>query len=95
IALLVDALLQYRLRKGRHSWTKPVPKIGWNGAKMMENPTTYYLISMLSCVYYIRNSISDTELELVVKEGQEEQTTEILMEMLGWSHEELVNALNM
>lgn len=95
IALLVDALLQYRLRKGRHSWTKPIPKIGWNGAKMMENPTTYYLISMLSCVYYIRNSIRDMELELVVKEGQEEQTTDILMEMLGWSHEELVDALNM
>ena len=43
VALLVSSLLQYRLRKGRKAWKKPIPKIGWNGAVMMEAPTTYYL----------------------------------------------------
>ena len=45
VALLVSSLLQYRLRKGRKAWSKPVPKIGWNGAFMMEAPTTYYIES--------------------------------------------------
>lgn len=93
IALLVDALLQYRLRRGRHNWTKPLPKIGWNGARMMDNPTTYYLMSMLACVYYVRDSVRDKDQELVVKEGKELMTMEILMEMLGWDHDELVSVL--
>lgn len=57
------------------------------------SPTTYYLMSMLVGVYYVRDSARDKEQELVVKEGKELMTMKILMEILGWDHDELVSVL--
>jgi hypothetical protein len=50
-------------------------------------------MSMLVGVYYVRDSARDKEQELVVKEGKELMTMKILMEILGWDHDELVSVL--
>jgi len=86
VALLVRALLQYRLRKGRKSWNRYLPKIGWNGAEMMDNPTVFYLMEMLYNIYYLKDLHGTYEL---ICPGQSMQKISILLEMVGFKPEDL------
>lgn len=44
VSLLIRALVQYQARKGYKECTKPLPKIGWNGAKLKGNITSFFII---------------------------------------------------
>jgi len=91
VALLVNALLQYRLRKGRKAWMKPLPKIGWNGAEMMENPTVYYLECMTGAWFFKSDPRDPCTYDLCG--GRSVRTLEILLEMMSMEIEDIMNAL--
>jgi hypothetical protein len=90
VALLICSLLQYRLRKGRKAWTKPVPKIGWNGAVMMEAPTTYFLECKVSGSFFqaVRGSPGDYDLLLRYRND-----LDIILEMMDMSVQDMMDAL--
>ena len=90
VALLVSSLLQYRLRKGRKAWIKPVPKIGWNGAVMMEAPTTYYLECKVSGSFFRAVRGSPGEYDLLLRHRND---FEIIMEMMDMSVQHMMDAL--
>ena len=90
VALLVRSLLQYRLRKGRKSWSKPVPMIGWNGAEMMKAPTAYYLECKVSGSYFRNVRGSPGVYDFVARESYDLQ---LIFEMMNLSVEDIMNAL--
>ena len=90
VALLVRSLLQYRLRKGRKSWTKPAPMIGWNGAAMMEAPTAYYIERMASGSYFRDVRGSPGEYDFVALQSY---VLEVILEMMNMSVEDMMNVL--
>jgi len=51
VSLLIRALIQYKLRKGRKEWTGELPKIGYNGAKLQDSPTFAFLQYALEGMY--------------------------------------------
>jgi len=90
VALLVSSLLQYRLRKGRKAWTKPIPKIGWNGAVMMEAPTTYYLEYKVSGSRFRAVRGSPGEYDLLLRHRND---LDIILEMMDMSLQDMMDAL--
>ena len=90
VALLVSSLLQYRLRKGRKAWTKPVPKIDWNGAVMMEAPTTYYLEYKVSGSFFRAVRGSPGEYDFLLRHGKD---LDIILEMMDMSVQDMLDAL--
>ena len=89
VALLVSSLLQFRLRKGRKAWSKPVPKIGWNGALMMEAPTTYYLECKVAGSFFRAVRGSPGDYDLVLRHGYD---IDIILEMMNMSIQDILNA---
>ncbi len=91
VALLVRSVLQYQLRKGRKAWNKPLPKIGWNGAKMMDAPTAYYLECKAGGSFFKAVRGSPYEYDFIQVHHKE---LTILMEMMGVTPKDLLNALH-
>lgn len=54
VSLLIRALIQYKLRKGRKEWTGELPKIGYNGAKLQDAPTFAFLQYALEEMHFIK-----------------------------------------
>jgi hypothetical protein len=92
IGLLLNALLQYRLRKGRKAWTKPVPKIGWNGSDMMEAPTTYYIECNVAGSFFRAARASPGVYDFVVTPHG--KAIDVIMEMMGMTVQDLLDALH-
>jgi transposase len=90
VALLVSSLLQYRLRKGRKAWAKPLPKIGWNGAMMMEAPTAYYLEYKVSGSFFRAVRGSPGEYDLLLRHRSD---LDIILEMMDMSVLDMMEAL--
>ena len=83
-------VLQYRLRKGRKAWSKPLPKIGWNGAFMMEAPTTYYIECKVSGSFFRAVRGSPGEYDLLLRHGHD---LDIILEMMYLSIQDMMEAL--
>ncbi len=54
VSLLIRALIQYKLRKGRKEWTGNLPKVGYNGSKLQDAPTFAFLQDALEGMHFIK-----------------------------------------
>ena len=69
---------------------KQVPKIGWNGAKMMDAPTTYYLEYKVEGSFFRAVRGSPNEYDFVVLRDDD---LKIIMKRMDMSVEDILSVL--
>ncbi len=89
VALLVRALVQYKVRKGFKECTKPLPKVGWNGAKLKENITTFFIIVAFKNHEFIREGPGEYSYSFSNDFKEKQITT--LLELMDLTVEDLLN----
>lgn len=89
VALLIRALLQYRARRGYQDCTKPLPKVGWNGAKLKGNITAFFIMVALENHEFIREKPGEYSYTFVNSFSQERIMT--IFELMGITVEDLIN----
>lgn len=88
IALLVRALVQYKLRKGRKEYVEEeVLRIGSRNRKMPDNPTFAYFSDLLSNVYFERVGKGNYTCSFL--NDREERDIVLLLDFVGYTVEEL------
>jgi len=88
IALLIRALVQYKLRKGFEENTEELPPIGWNGGKLQPNLTLFFLKSALVNHAFTREGRD--EYSYSFSNPFDEQRIATLVRFLGLTVEELI-----
>lgn len=88
VALLVRALVQYKLRKGFSGYLGTREKLGRNYGKLQDNPTFRFLQDCLKNIYFTR--IRSDEYDLHMGEPRRKHRAEVLMDFIGYSIDELL-----
>ncbi len=88
IALLIRALIQYKLRKGYKENTGEFPRVGWNKGKLQPNLTMYFLKSAFVNHVFVRDGKHNYSYSFS-NDFDELRITTLLM-LMGMTVEELI-----